>query len=140
MENKKNPAKAASGGLRPMELLYQPIFDIHLNMAIDYDTTLRINDSKLVVLMPHSFIQIAEKSNLICELGRWVLEEGCDAILRCAAREPDINRLILFVSTKHLAKKNFVSQAIKIVEKKESIPTSSVLILIKASLRRKGAD
>lgn len=118
MENKKKPVKAASGGLRPMELLYQPVFDIHLNMAIDYDTTLRINDSKLGVLMPHSFIPIAEKSNLICELGTWVLEEGCDAILRCAAREADINRLIIFASTKHLAKKNFVSQAIRVIEKK----------------------
>ncbi len=118
MEETKITGKRESRGVKSIELLYQPVFDIHLNMAIDYDTGMRINDRKLGVLMPHSFITIAEKSNQICELGKWALEEGCDAILRCEKREVDINRLILFTSTKHLAKKNFVAQMTKIVETK----------------------
>lgn len=118
MEQTIITGKSESRGVRSIELLYQPVFDVHLNMAIDFDTSMRINDRKLGVLMPHSFITIAEKSNQICELGKWALEEGCDAILRCAKREADINRLILFTSTKHLAKKNFVAQMTKIVETK----------------------
>jgi len=118
MEETKISEQSGSRSLRGIELLYQPVFDIHLNMAIDYDTSMHINDRKLGVLMPHSFITIAEKSNQICELGKWALEEGCDAILRCEKREADINRLILFTSTKHLVKKNFVSQMTKIVESK----------------------
>ncbi len=118
MEQTIITGKSESRGVRSIELLYQPVFDVHLNMAIDYDTSMRINDRKLGVLMPHSFITIAEKSNQICELGKWALEEGCDAILRCAKREADINRLILFTSTKHLAKKNFIAQMTKIVETK----------------------
>ena len=116
MEQKKKTRQSGTP-LRSMELLYQPVFDIHLNMAIDFETSMRINDRKLGVLMPFSFIPIAEKSNRICELGKWALEEGCDAILRCEKREANINRLILFTSTKHLSKKNFVSQMTKIVEK-----------------------
>lgn len=118
MEETKISRPVGSRGLRSLELLYQPVFDIHLNMAIDYDTTMRINDRKLGVLMPHSFIPIAEKDNRICELGKWALEEGCDCILRCEKREVDVNRLILFTSVKHLAKKNFVYQMTKIVETK----------------------
>ena len=118
MEETKITGKREPRDVKSIELLYQPVFDIHLNMAIDYDTGMRINDRKLGVLMPHSFITIAEKSNQICELGKWALEEGCDAILRCEKREVDINRLILFTSTKHLAKKNFVAQMTKIVETK----------------------
>lgn len=118
MEQTIITGKSESRGVRSIELLYQPVFDVHLNMAIDFDTSMRINDRKLGVLMPHSFITIAEKSNQICELGKWALEEGCDAILRCAKREADINRLILFTSTKHLAKKNFIAQMTKIVETK----------------------
>lgn len=118
MEQTIITGKSESRGVRSIELLYQPVFDVHLNMAIDFDTSMRINDRKLGVLMPHSFITIAEKSNQICELGKWALEEGCDAILRCAKREADINRLILFTSTKHLAKKNFVAQMTKIIETK----------------------
>ncbi len=117
MEEKKKTRQSGKT-LRSIELLYQPVFDIHLNMAIDFDTSMRINSRKLGVLMPFSFIPIAEKSNQICELGKWALEEGCDAILRCEKREADVNRLILRTSTKHLAKRYFVSQMTKIVEKK----------------------
>ncbi len=118
MEETKISQPSISRGLRSIELLYQPVFDTHLNMAIDYETNMRINDRKLGVLMPHSFIPIAEKSNQICELGKWALEEGCDCILRCEKREVDVNMLILFTSLKHLSKKSFVSQMIKIVESK----------------------
>lgn len=114
----KKKTRQSGTPLRSIELMYQPVFDTHLNMAIDFDTSMRINDRKLGVLMPFSFIPIAEKSNQISELGKWALEEGCDAILRCEKREADINRLILFTSTKHLAKKSFVSQMTKIVDKK----------------------
>lgn len=118
MEETKKDRLGSSHGLRAIELLYQPVFDIHLNMAIDYETSMRINDRKLGVLLQDTIIPIAEKSNQICELGKWALEEGCDAILRCEKREVDINRLILLTSVKHLAKKNFAAQAIKVVETK----------------------
>ncbi|MEI6578531.1 MAG: EAL domain-containing protein [Eubacteriales bacterium] len=118
MEETKISRPSSSHGLRSIEQLYQPVFDTHLNMAIDFETTMRINDRKLGVLMPHSFIPIAEKSNQICELGKWALEEGCDCILRCEKRDVDINGLILLTSVRHLAKKNFVQQMTKIVEAK----------------------
>ncbi len=122
MEQKKKTRQSATKRkgvpLRSIELLYQPVFDTHLNMAIDFDTSMRINDRKLGVLMPFSFIPIAEKSAQINELNKWALEEACDAILRCEKREADINRIILFTSTKYLAKKYFVSQMTKIVDKK----------------------
>lgn len=121
MEQKKKTRQSGTP-LRSIELLYQPVFDTHLNMAIDFDTSMRINSRKLGVLMPHSFIPIAEKSVQINELNKWALEEACDAILRCEKREADINRIILFTSTKFLAKKYFVRQMTKIVDKKEINP------------------
>lgn len=120
-EQKTKPRQSGTP-LKNIELLYQPVFDTHLNMAIDYETSMRINDRKLGVLQPFSFIPIAEKSNRIVELGKWALEEACDAILRCEKRDADINRLIMFASTKHLAKKSFVTQMLKIVDKKEINP------------------
>lgn len=120
-EQKTKPRQSGTP-LKSIELLYQPVFDTHLNMAIDYETSMRINDRKLGVLQPFSFIPIAEKSNRIVELGKWALEEACDAILRCEKRDADINRLIMFASTKHLAKKSFVTQMLKIVDKKEINP------------------
>ena len=129
MEEKKNAAakkpaseKKTSGSsaraLRTLELRYQPVFDVHLNMAIDFLVTLRINDRKMGVLLQDAFFPVAEKSNQICELNKWTVEEGCDAILRCQKREADINRLIVPISKKFLAKPYCFKQLSKIVESK----------------------
>ena len=109
----------SSGGkrLRTIELEYQPVFDIHLNMAIDYEISMRINDRVMGVMLPEQFIPVAEKSNQICQLGLWAVEECCEAINRCEAREADINSVIVWVSIKHISKKNFVPQVTKILSK-----------------------
>ena len=111
--------KKSSGGkrLRPIELSYQPVFDIHLNMAIDYEISMRINDRVMGVMLPEQFVPVAEKSNQICQLGLWAIEECCEAIGRCEAREADINTIIMWISIKHISKKNFVPQVMKILNK-----------------------
>lgn len=105
------------GRLRTIELQYQPVFDIHLNMAIDYEISMRINDKVMGVMLQDLFIPVAEKSNQICQLGLWAIEECCEAIKRCEAREADINSCIVWISVKHIAKKNFVPSVMKILDK-----------------------
>lgn len=114
MEQKKSNGKSR---LRPIELSFQPVFDIHLNMAIDYEISMRINDKTVGVILPELFIPIAEKSSQICQLGLWAIEECCEVINRCEAREADINSFIVWVSVKHICKKNFVPQVMKILNK-----------------------
>lgn len=114
MEQKK---QTGIGRLRTIELEYQPVFDIHLNMAIDYEISMRINDKVMGVMLQDLFIPVAEKSNQICQLGLWAIEECCEAIKRCEAREADINSCIVWISVKHIAKKNFVPSVMKILDK-----------------------
>lgn len=121
-EKKKNTASGSK--LRTIELLYRPVFDIHLNMAIDFETTMRINDKVMGVMLPKLFIPIANKSNQIIQLNLWAVEEACEAIKRCEAREADINSVIIDLSVKALAKKNIVQQITKIVEKYKVKPDS----------------
>lgn len=114
MEKKK---QTGIGNLRTIELEYQPVFDIHLNMAIDYEVSMRINDKVMGVMLQDLFIPIAEKSNQICQLGLWAIEECCEAINRCEEREADINSCIVWISVKHICKKNFVPSVMKILNK-----------------------
>lgn len=113
----KNTNSASGSKLRTLELLYRPVFDIHLNMAIDYETSMRINDRTLGVLLEKTFIPVAEKSSQVVQLNLWAVEEACEAMKRCAEREADINSVIIWVSVKSMAKKNFVDKIIKIVDK-----------------------
>ena len=119
---KKKPAakKKTSGRsrLRALELTYQPVFDVHLNIAIDYETTFRINDRQMGGLLHDAIIPVAMKSPQICDLNIWNIEEVCDAIIRCDKREADINRVIIPMSVRYLSRKTMFRQIVKIVETK----------------------
>jgi len=117
-------SKKTSGGprLRSLEIMYRPVFDVSLNMAIDYEASVRINDPQIGVVLPEVYMPVAEKTNQICDLNKWSIEEACDAILRCEKREADINRVILPVSVRYLSKKNMAAQAAKIVDGKGVSP------------------
>ncbi len=115
VQKKKN-----TGGrrIRPMVLMFEPVFDNHLNMALDYAASVRINDLKIGVMLPEYYVPVAEKSNRICEINRWAVEECCDVLNRAEARDASINSFILDISVRYLSKPYFVTQINKILEKK----------------------
>lgn len=122
---KKTSAKKTSTArkkIRTIELLYKPVFDVHLNMAIDFYGKLQINDKSLGIMQPEIFIPIAEKSSQIAELEKWAVEEACDAMERCNKRDADINSVILWTSLKHLRKKRFLPSMLKIIKEKNVSP------------------
>ncbi len=107
---------------RTIEMMFKPVFDVHLNMAIDFYSRVQLIDRSMGIMYPQGYVPVAEKSNQICELGKWAIEEACDAILRAEAKEAEINSIILWTSLKHLNKKNFVKTASGILEKKGISP------------------
>lgn len=107
---------------RTIEMLYRPVFDVHLNMAIDYYAQLRLLDKSMGIILPETYIPVAEKSRQIYELGKIALEECCDAIKRCEQREVDIDCIMLWTSAKQINKKTFFKDMKKIIDKKEIMP------------------
>lgn len=119
----KNKKAAGTGSrLRPIELSFQPIFDIHLNMAIDFEVSMNINDKVEGVMLPELFLPVARKTNQICDLFKWTVEECCDVYSRCEKREADVNSFIVPIPVRQLAKPGCVEQITKIIEKKGAKP------------------
>jgi diguanylate cyclase (GGDEF)-like protein/PAS domain S-box-containing protein len=58
-------------------LLYQPIFDLQSERIIGVEALIRWRHPTRGVVEPGQFIAIAEESDLIVAIGRWVLEEAC---------------------------------------------------------------
>lgn len=62
---------------REFSLVYQPLIDVRSGIISGAEALLRWNNSLLGMVSPIDFIPVAETTNLIVNIGRWVLEEAC---------------------------------------------------------------
>ena len=65
---------------------YQPIVDIETDEVVAAEALLRVHDDDGVVLSPAEFIEAAESSGLISQLGLQVLQSTCEQLAAWASR------------------------------------------------------
>ena len=58
-------------------LLYQPQIDLNTNQITGFESLIRWISPEMGLLSPYKFIPIAEETNLILPLGKWILEQTC---------------------------------------------------------------
>ncbi|WP_338492432.1 putative bifunctional diguanylate cyclase/phosphodiesterase [Pseudomonas trivialis] len=63
--------------LEQFQLYYQPKFDAVSGMPVGAEALLRWEHPQQGLLLPASFIELAEKTGLIIPIGEWVLNEAC---------------------------------------------------------------
>ncbi|MCH9014625.1 MAG: EAL domain-containing protein [Gemmatimonadetes bacterium] len=63
-----------------LKIFYQPIFSPKDRRVTGFEALARWNHPKFGVVLPEVFIPIAEETDLILDLGNWVLEQACRQI------------------------------------------------------------
>jgi diguanylate cyclase (GGDEF)-like protein len=61
-------------------LHYQPIFSLRQPRILGCEALVRWQHREQGLVSPGQFIPLAEETGLICKLGRWVLQEGCQQL------------------------------------------------------------
>jgi diguanylate cyclase (GGDEF)-like protein/PAS domain S-box-containing protein len=96
-----------------LELYYQPQIDIIKQRVIGLEALLRWNHPHKGALSPGAFIPMAEQSNLICDLGQWVLERACQDARQLEERSFKGLKIAINTSMQHLECNCFKNQVLE---------------------------
>ena len=122
---------------REFELHYQPQVDRY-GQAIGAEGLLRWKHPRRGMVPPQEFIPLAEKAELIVELGRWVLETAC-AQLAVWARHPEMEGLSISanVSPRQFLDANFVNLVQEVLRESGANPRRLKLEVTESSIMEK---
>ena len=73
-----NALKSAIENCDEFTLLYQPKISVHSEQIVAVEALIRWHSKELGFVRPDQFIALAEETNLIVPLGRWILQQACN--------------------------------------------------------------
>ena len=88
-------------------LFYQPIIDLESGRTVTYEALVRWNHPEKGFIPPVSFIDVAEQTGLIVELGQWVLESACAWAAQLEEDEGPAPAVSVNISMRQLRDPNF---------------------------------
>lgn len=109
--------KKISKPLPPLELHFRPIYNKLQHRDWGYFTELRINDRRIGVILPETYLPLIQKTPVALNLGKWQLDETFAAVTRLHKRHIDFEWVSIYITLKHFLQKNFVELVSKKLEK-----------------------
>jgi diguanylate cyclase (GGDEF)-like protein len=117
-------------------LHYQPEVLLRTNQIVGAEALLRWRHPQWGLVPPNEFIPIAESSNLILEIGEWVLREALLQCARWSERYTDRNPLIIAVniSAKQFMAPDFADQVSAVLADTGARPADVCLEITESAL------
>ena len=113
---------------------YQPKYSIETGQIIGAEALVRWELPERGIILPSDFIPIAEESNLIVEIGEWVLHRVCEDFLYWRRSVASPGRISVNLSLKQLRQPNFIHRISSILRSYEVSPTSLELEITESTL------
>ena len=130
-----------------LHLMYQPVVALESGRLQGFEALARWSHRARGELTPQHFIQLAEDTGLIIEIGRWVLESACNELSRWhrlaadgAIGLHDELRMGINISGLQLEHDSFVQDVAAALESSGAPPDRVVLELTEGTLMRRTAD
>ncbi|MEM1263215.1 MAG: EAL domain-containing protein [Pseudomonadota bacterium] len=105
-------------------LHYQPKYSLKDGRVVGAEALVRWELPERGLIMPSEFIPLAEETNLIVEIGEWVLERVCADYREWQLDVTDPGRIAVNLSLKQLRRSRFVDKAAKQFRRSKVSPTS----------------
>ncbi|MGZ6812106.1 MAG: putative bifunctional diguanylate cyclase/phosphodiesterase, partial [Blastococcus sp.] len=112
-----------------LRLVFQPVVDLLLHRTVSVEALLRWRHPVFGDVSPVEFVPLAEESQLITALGRWVLTEACAAV----AAVPDDLAVAVNVSARQVRSGELVPDVLAALES-SGLPPSRLIVEITESV------
>ncbi len=112
---------------------YQPKYNLETGMVIGAEALVRWELPERGIILPSDFIPIAEETNLIIEIGEWVLDRVCEDY-HYWSRSVSPGRVSVNLSLKQLRQPNFINRINAILRGHQVSPTSLELEITETTL------
>ncbi|KKO46352.1 hypothetical protein WG68_06175 [Arsukibacterium ikkense] len=87
---------------------FQPQLSISSNRVVGYEALLRWHNPKRGIMLPHSFLALAEQSSMIVALDRKVFRQCCQQVQHWLKTDQLRGRLALNISEQHFQQADFI--------------------------------
>ncbi|MEM6711609.1 MAG: EAL domain-containing protein [Pseudomonadota bacterium] len=99
-----------------LETRYQGQVDLRTNRVLGFEALVRWKHPTRGYISPAEFIPVAESSNLICDIGLWVLRDACRTGREWLDRGEPERIISVNVSTAQIWQSDFEDDVLKIIE------------------------
>ncbi len=113
---------------------YQPKYNIETGEVFGAEALVRWELPDRGLILPSDFIPIAEETNLIIEIGEWVLDKVCEDFRLWQRSASSPGRVSVNLSLKQLRQMNFTKRIGSIMRSHEVSPTSLELEITETTL------
>ena len=113
---------------------YQPKYNLETGEIFGAEALVRWELPDRGLILPSDFIPIAEDSNLIIEIGEWVLDKVCEDFRLWQRSVSSPGRVSVNLSLKQLRQPNFIKRISSIMRSHEVSPTSLELEITETTL------
>ena len=113
---------------------YQPKYNLETGEVFGAEALVRWELPERGIILPSDFIPIAEETNLIIEIGEWVLDKVCEDFRYWQRSVSSPGRVSVNLSLKQLRQRNFTQRISSIMRSYEVSPTSLELEITETTL------
>jgi diguanylate cyclase (GGDEF)-like protein/PAS domain S-box-containing protein len=115
-------------------LFYQPKIDLKSGAMVGMEALIRWRDPEVGLVPPGSFIPVLEETQLILQVGRWVMQRAAQQICEWLDAGMNVPRIAVNLSALQLAQRDFVATVDSVVSRYPRAATSLDLELTESVL------
>lgn len=118
-----------------LKIFLQPIVALNGGLVAGFEALVRWNHPRKGLLSPHAFIQFAEATGQIVELGAWIFDAACQLHTQLpTARSGSIPFISINLSMRQLSEPDLVDQIARCVERWQVNPAHLKLEITESAL------